>query len=262
MPPEPTTVGAGHVLGPPSLRLPMPGVTGTGVPLHLDTRARPAAAPLPLSTPPPAPVSALPGRTARPRELVVLSGVAGPALLAATLAVLLPWRSDVAANAAPGIVGSAFGIGALVVSAGLLAAVAADLLEGRVRWLGLVAAPPLALLTLGSVGWIASLVSPLSASSHLALAGVPWPGPIVSGVGVWLFLAAQALCLAVGLVATRRWLRAGDDGPPERHPRRTPVLAVCASLAVLALVLSGVVLARTAPPVPAAPPVSAVGGTQ
>lgn len=256
-----TTVSRGPVLGPPSVgvpgppssRFPMPGPTGHGVPLHLDTRARPLGGP--MSEPAPTP------QLRRPRELVVLSGLAGPALLVATLAILLPWRSDVAANAAPGIVGSAFGIGALVVSAGLLAAVAADLLEGRVRWLGLVAAPPLALLTLGVVGQIASLVSPLSASSHLALAGVPWPGPVVSGVGIWLYLVAQGVCLVVGVVAARCWLRADDDGPPARSPRRPLVVTGCAVVAALAFLLSGVALARTIPAAPATSVATPSGAT-
>lgn len=239
----------GVLLGPPSRPISSwPDATGLPAALHLDTNARP-----PVVEQDEAPGPATTGRSRDPLVLApALGALAG--LLLSCVAVLLPWHGAEAADAT-GIAGTAFGIGILVACAGLLATVVVDLLERRVRWLALVAAPPVALLSVVLVATVAAGISGAAISTQLALAGLPWPGPVVSGLGVWLFGFGQLACLVVGGTAVVGWLRGwGNDEPAAPpSPRRPLAVALCASAAVLVVVISGVLLAQAAPLPQAAP---------
>ena len=223
--------------------------TGSGMPLHQETHLRPAPPSGPVVVPEPA-------RPDRPPVVTALAVGAAVALLATAASVFLPWHD--AGPAASGIAGSAFGIGVLVVSVALLAAVVVDVLEGRTRWSAAVAAPGLALLAVLAASTVAALISGVSVSTQLALAGVPWPGPVVSGAGVWIFYSMQPLCVVLGAIGAVGWLKGwGDPEPqPTTSPRRPVILALCVLAAVVLILTSGAVLAARTPPAATA----AVGG--
>jgi hypothetical protein len=215
--------------------------TGTGMPLHQETHLRPAPPSGPVAVP-------APTRPDRPSVVTALAVGAAVALLATAVSVFLPWH-DVG-PASGGIAGSAFGIGVLVVSVALLATVVVDVLEGRTRWSAAVAAPGLALLAVLAASTVAALISGVSVSTQLALAGIPWPGPVVSGAGVWIFYSAQLVCIVLGAIGAVGWLKGwGDPDPqPSASPRRPVILALCAVAAVVLVLTSGAVLAARTPP--------------
>jgi hypothetical protein len=227
----------------------------TGLPLGVDTRARPPRPPR-RDTPVEARASAT---SRRLRFLLVVAVTATLAWLTVLVSVLLPWSTS-SLGGGLGDVGSPLGVGALVVHTGLVAAVIVDLVERRLRWTALVAVPPLILLALVACAATASAVSGRPLAAHLAGRSIPWAGPVTEGVVV--FGAGQVAALVAGIARALAFARHhdADEAPASPSPRRAAVVAVCAVACLGLIVGTGSALAAWAMPeiVPAATVTSAL----